>query len=122
MDNLYLPLKHSHMMFVVISVILFQFRAIKLMMKPYTSFGKIWKIAPHINDTLLLITGASLFYMGNWSVLGWAGLKLGLVIGYILLGIRCLKNAPRSAVFWQSYVGATLVLVAIVYLARFKPF
>lgn len=122
MENSYLAIKHSHLMFVVISVILFQCRAIKLMLKPQSQFGKMWKIAPHINDTLLLLTGIALFYIGNWSVFGWLGVKIGLVVAYILLGIRCLKSAPRSLAFWQSYVGATAVIVFILYLARFKPF
>lgn len=53
------------------------------------------KVLPHINDTLLLISGITLAVLSRQSPLdqGWLLAKLVALLGYILLGMLALK--PR---------------------------
>lgn len=126
MDTLYLPLKHSHLLFVVVSIVLFNLRFWLRSMKPERTLPKILKIVPHVNDTLLLLAGVVMIFVASWQpwAVGtrWLGLKLFLVVAYIGCGFLCMKNPPRSRVSNIAYVISLLLLCMIILLARSKPF
>lgn len=94
---MYLAFKHSHLLLVVLSVVLFYYRFTihKLMGKP---LSKLLKVVPHIIDTLLLLSAAGLCVIIQQYpfVHGWITVKLGFVIGYIVFAALAMKSEQKS--------------------------
>ncbi len=114
---MYAGLKHSHMLFITISIVLFQLRFfLKSFNKP---IAKPLKIIPHVNDTLLLITGITLAYQSsiNPMVHQWLLAKIVALVLYIGFGTLALKTSGMKSK--TSYVIATLLFVFMV-LTAFK--
>lgn len=123
MENVYIPLKLSHIVWVSISIILFNWRFWLRICYPNESLPKLLRILPHINDTLLLLTGFAIAGIGHWSPIAskWLGVKLILILFYIGLGFVCLKKPPRSMISNLAYVVCMIIIMMIVCLAWFKP-
>lgn len=120
---MYLMVKHSHMLFVALTVVLFNLRFWLRILKPNKVLPQALKFLPHINDTLLLFTGLMLMTLGHWRPFAnanWLGLKLILVVVYIGFGFLCFKSRPRSVKSILGYVFSMLCVLLIVYLAHFK--
>jgi len=84
---------------------------------------KVVKIAPHINDTLLL--GAAV-YLSLASqtypfIVPWLGAKVVLLIGYIGAGMVALKREKTNRVRTLAFLVAVGSISGIFYLAIFKP-
>lgn len=125
MEALYPTIKHIHMMIVALSVVLFNCRVWLLAARPQRKLSAMWKILPHINDTLLLFSGMMMITIVKWQPFGahkWLGAKLVFLVAYIVLGIMCLRSRPRSGKFWAMYALALMTVASIAYLARLKPF
>ena len=121
----YLIVKHSHMVFVSITIILFNLRFWMLAARPQKPLPGILKAMPHINDTMLLFTGLWLMKITHFTPFGnanWLGVKLLLVLAYIAIGIITLKGVPRSPKANVGYVLCLACLCTIIYLAWYKPF
>ena len=121
---MYLTVKHSHLVFVVITVVLFNLRFWMRTILPSRPVPKVLRIVPHINDTLLLFSGMMLMQIGHWQPFGaskWLGVKLGLVLVYIILGVICLRSRPRSPKWFALYAVSLACIACIAYLAYFKP-
>jgi uncharacterized membrane protein SirB2 len=115
---MYAGLKHSHMLFITVSIILFQWRYfLKMRNKP---LHKTLKILPHINDTLLLVTGVSMAYIAsiNPMVHPWLAAKIIALLLYIVLGMVALKSAASKSVI--AYLLATATFVFMVMTAIVK--
>ena len=112
---MYLSLKHSHLLFIIISIVLFEIRFFLLIFnKP---IHRVLKIIPHINDTLLLITGVSLAIIANikpWEQT-WLGYKLIALVCYIVFGAMALKS--RGTKRMVAFVLATISIVFMVFTA-----
>lgn len=119
----YLIVKHSHMFFVAITILLFNIRFFLLCTKPEKPLAAIWKGMPHLNDTLLLFTGLWLIHITKFTPFNshWLGAKIILLLVYIGLGMMMMRAKPRSSKFYITYVLAMICVGSIVYLARFKP-
>lgn len=118
---MYAGLKHSHMLFITISILLFEYRYfLKVLKKPV---GKPLKIIPHINDTLLLVTGISLAFIAGFNPMQeiWLSSKIVALILYIGFGMMALKsNGSKSIV---GYILATVTFIFMVFTAISKtPF
>ena len=109
----YIGIKHLHLLTVAISVVLFILRF-------------FWvKIAPHVNDTLLFVTGIALVFItrfypftpqGTWLTEKLVGVIIYVVLGYVALGKR-----PRSQkVRCFAFVAALVCLYLIIKLAMTK--
>lgn len=123
MTELYLPIKHAHWLFIAISIFLFNLRFFLRVAKPEQPLPLVWRILPHANDTLLLFTGMMMMTIAKWSPFGsakWLGLKLFLVVTYVLVGAVCMRSQPRSAKAWLTYVGAMAIVGVIAWLAHCK--
>ena len=87
-------------------------------------------------DRILFLTGQKSYRMpivppsfhneGNYIIsLGllckWLGVKLGLVLVYIILGVICLRSRPRSVQWFALYAVSLGCIACIAYLAYFKP-
>lgn len=121
----YLIVKHSHMLFVAITILLFNLRFFLLWKNPQKPLGGMLKALPHLNDTMLLFTGLWLMKITHFTPFGnanWLGVKLLLVLAYIAIGIITLKAVPRSPKANVGYVLCLACLCTIIYLAWYKPF
>lgn len=92
--TIYLPLKDSHMLLVIISVAFFCFRAISHMQQLSWQTKKWAKISPHIIDSLLFITGVILMFVTTQFPFehNWLTSKMILLVGYILFGIKTMRS------------------------------
>lgn len=118
---MYAGIKHSHMLFITISILLFQYRFyLKRANKPV---ARLLKIMPHINDTLLLITGISLAYMLQlkpWEH-AWLGYKIIALILYIAFGFMALKSNGNKSLF-SYYIATALFIFMLVTAINKVPF
>ncbi|MGZ8903671.1 MAG: SirB2 family protein [Methylobacter sp.] len=99
-------IKIFHLTFVLISIFSFTGRIILSEIQPEILKRKALKIAPHIIDTLLLISGLILAIQGQWSSgeHGWIIGKLFGLVAYIGLGVAAMRN--RGTVRWLAFAGA----------------
>ncbi|GAB4259139.1 MAG: SirB2 family protein [Methylomicrobium sp.] len=107
-------IKHLHMLFVALSIISFTGRIIASEINPTVLSAKWVKIAPHVIDTLLLVSGISLVFVGNWlsSDYGWIIAKITALLGYIGLGVVAMRSSGQRR--WLAFAGA---IVCFVYIA-----
>lgn len=121
----YFALKHLHVLTVFISVSLFilrywwQYRASPMSQKRWV------RIVPHVNDTVMLLSGVALMVITRfWPFTpqgAWLTEKLFGVIIYIVLGFIALGRRPRSQqVRWFAFLLGLVVLYVIVKLATTK--
>ena len=118
---MYAGLKHSHMLFITVSIILFQYRFYLTMAgKP---IAKALKIIPHINDTLLLITGVSMAFMLHlkpWEH-PWLGYKIIALVLYIIFGTVALKSSGTKRLI-SYYVATALFIFMLITAINKVPF
>lgn len=125
----YYPLiKHLHLLTVIITVLLFLLRFF-WQRSGSAMLQRRWvRIVPHVNDTLLLLTGALLVAITHFYPFSpqgsWLTEKLLGVIIYIALGSVALSRRPRTdRTRWVAFVIALLALVMVIKLAVTKmPF
>ncbi|MEW7315259.1 invasion regulator SirB2 [Buttiauxella gaviniae] len=121
----YFALKHFHILTVIISVSLFVLRY-WWQYRDSAMSNKRWvRIVPHVNDTLLLVSGAALVMITHFYPFtpqgAWLTEKLFGVIIYIVLGFIALGKRPRSQqVRWFAFLLTLVVLYIIIKLATTK--
>ncbi|WP_337842599.1 SirB2 family protein [Rheinheimera sp.] len=118
---MYMALKHSHMLFVALSVAFLVVRFLLSLKAPAVLQNKFFKIAPHLIDTLLLLTAVGLM----WTIqqypfqTPWLTDKLIGVLAYIALAFMALKG--RTLVLrWLAFLGALSWLVMVAKVAVTK--
>lgn len=118
---MYIGLKYSHILLVTISIVLFQYRfLLKRLKKP---LWKPLKIIPHLNDTLLLITGISLTFLAGFNPLVHSWLLAKIIALFLYIGFGMLALKANGFVSIVSYISATLTIVFMVSTALNKtPF
>lgn len=112
----YLAVRHLHITFVTISICLFILRGGLQLAGIDWRRWRILRIAPHVNDTLLLIAAISLAWMSLQYpfVQPWLTAKVLGLCGYIILGSLALRqniSAERRA---ACFAGALLAVAYIV--------
>lgn len=120
----YTAFKHSHLLFVAITLVLFNFRFFWKQFAPQKPLHKVFRIIPHINDTLLLLTGALMAYTVKFIPFvnaNWLGIKLILLVLYIGFGFMAIKAQPRSKQAIIGYIFAMVSVLGIIHLAMAKP-
>ncbi|MGB7799894.1 invasion regulator SirB2 [Buttiauxella sp.] len=121
----YFALKHLHILTVFISVSLFVLRY-WWQYRDSAMSNKRWvRIVPHVNDTVLLVSGAALVMITHFYPFSpqgaWLTEKLFGVIIYIVLGFIVLGKRPRSQqVRLSAFLLALVVLYIIIKLATTK--
>lgn len=111
---MYMGLKHAHLTFVLLSVVLFYYRffAIQIQQK---ELPKFLKVLPHVIDTALLGTAVGLCIVLQQYplVVTWLTFKVLFVIGYIVFAVFAIKASQKSkAIQWLSAASVCLVLAA----------
>ncbi|MFY8272782.1 SirB2 family protein [Pseudoalteromonas sp. SSDWG2] len=117
----YMALKHTHVLFVVLSVVLFYTRAFSRLGSGKIAANKGVFIISHIVDTLLLVSAVGLLVMASMNPLTvpWLWQKIILVVGYIVVGFKLLK-ADSQQQKWLWLGVNTFILLAIGHLAASK--
>ncbi|PSJ81501.1 SirB2 family protein [Neisseria iguanae] len=120
----YLIVKHSHMFFVAITILLFTLRFFLLWKNPQKPLAGVLKALPHLNDTMLLFTGLWLMKLTHFTPFNapWLAVKIVLLLVYIGFGVVMMRAAPRSRKFYITYLCAMACVATIVYMALFKPY
>lgn len=97
-------LKSIHMLFILLSVGSFISRVVLAEFKPELLRAKILKIMPHVIDTILLLTGVSLVFQGNWMAgeFGWILTKLVMLVAYIGFGVVAMRSVNMRR--WGAFV------------------
>ncbi|WOT05948.1 SirB2 family protein [Shewanella youngdeokensis] len=119
--SLYPAFKHSHMTFVALSVLFFIVRFVLHIRQSPIMDKKFIKIAPHVIDTFLLLSGLLLcFSIKQYPFIDpWMTEKIGAVAAYIALATISLKAdrgtlfkifAALGAVAWVVYAAKLAVL------------
>ncbi|SHE20935.1 SirB2 family protein [methanotrophic endosymbiont of Bathymodiolus puteoserpentis (Logatchev)] len=113
-------IKSIHMLFAILSVSGFISRIMLAEFKPTLLQAKLAKIAPHIIDTLLILTGLTLVFQGNWLAgeYGWIISKIIILLVYIGLGVLAMRNTGMKR--WSYFVGALACFGYILFIAISK--
>lgn len=112
--------KHLHQTFMLLSVLLFVARLVLTMKASPLLHKKVWKIAPHVIDTLWIISAIVLCLMVQQYpfVTPWVTEKLLAFAMYIFMVIFALKLAKTNlmrliggvgAISWLAYAGMVAV-------------
>ena len=106
-------LKTLHIIFILLSLGSFIGRVILSEIKPILLELKAIKIAPHIINSFLIVSGFSLVFQGGWlsSDFGWIIAKLVALLAYIALGILVLRLKGQNK--WLAFAAAMLCLAYI---------
>ncbi|MCH8501138.1 MAG: SirB2 family protein [Aliidiomarina sp.] len=121
--EMYLPIKHVHMLTAYITAFLFILRLV------LDALGKTgWRQTPlrwlpHVNDTILLLMAVSLIALANLPVFGlpWLVIKIVLLFGYIIAGVFAMNLKRPKQVRVIAAVLALAQLLFIFHLAVAKP-
>jgi uncharacterized membrane protein SirB2 len=117
--NGYFAVKHVHMACAALSGSFFALRGIWMLLDSSLLQQRWVKVAPHIIDTLLLVSALA---MVVWSrqypfVEPWLTAKLLALLLYIVLGIVALKRGRTKGIRAAAYVGALATFGYIVFVA-----
>jgi len=120
---MYSTIKCIHVSSVILSFTGFFIRGLLMIKGSELFYSRVTKIAPHIIDTILLITAITLVIMSAQypTVFNWLSLKIIGLLFYIALGMfafRFGKNQKIKIFFW---IGAQIIFILIVFAALFKP-
>jgi uncharacterized membrane protein SirB2 len=118
--SLYPAVKHTHMLLVATSVTFFIVR-FDLRQSPIMD-KKFVKVAPHVVDTFLLLSGFTLCFMIKQYpfVDPWMTEKIICVVAYIALGVMALKSNRNKLFKFFAFIGAIGWVVLAAKLAYFK--
>lgn len=119
----YLPIKHLHMTTAVLTVSLLLLRlGLDLVNQPNWRNTQLRHL-PHINDTLLLGSAIALLIITGWNPFQnlWLGIKLLLVVGYIITGWFALKITMRPRIRVTAAMLSVVQICVIFFLAMTKP-
>ena len=99
-------LKIFHLSFAFIALFGFIGRMILSETHPRILKQKALKIAPHVIDTLLLVSGIALVFEGHWlsGNYGWIIAKMTGLFAYIGFGVIAMRQ--RGKIRWLAFAGA----------------
>lgn len=125
MTDWYSAVKTLHMVTVAITLLMLLLRFFWLQTRSAMMQRRWVRIVPHLNDTLLLLSGAWLVAITHFYPFSpqgaWLTEKLFGVIIYIALGFVALGRKPRAQkARWIAFIVAIAMLVLIYHLATTK--
>lgn len=109
-------IKYLHLTFILLSIISFIGRVIISEIRPELLKVKIVKIAPHVINTFLLLSGFMLVLQGDWlsGAHGWIVAKFIVLLAYVGFGIVALKaHGPTKWLAFSAAI-ASFVYIGIV--------
>ena len=120
--SLYPAIKHLHLTLIAVSVLFFTVRFVLHLRQSEVMNKKVIKIAPHVIDTFLLLSGLTLCFMIQQFpfVDPWLTEKIGAVVAYIALGVIAIKSNRNKLFKVFAFLGAIGWLVYAAKMAHFK--
>lgn len=120
----YLIVKQLHITTAVLSLCGFALRSWWMLKDNPILQNKLVKILPHINDTLLLGAAIYLSVMSGLYpfVEGWLGVKVILLMIYIVAGTIALKRGKTKPIRIKAMIVSLSSVVTILLMALYKPF
>ncbi len=115
-------LKILHTLAAVITILGFVLRGYWMLQESDLLQHRVSRIAPHIVDTLFLLSGIGLVIAMHLNVLSqpWLLAKLAGLVAYIVLGTIALRRGTTKAVRSIAYVAAIAVFAYIIGVAISK--
>ena len=106
-------IKIIHLTFVLLAISSFVGRVLLSETHADLLKQKVFKIAPHVIDTLLLLSGITLVFQGSWlsGDYGWIVAKIILLLGYIALGVITMRSQGTTR--WLAFAGAIACFIYI---------
>lgn len=113
--DIYTLIKNVHVVTAFISITGFVIRGMLKLMDSSLIQNKLVRVAPHIIDTILLLSAIALVVMSRQYpfVTAWVTAKLFAVIVYIALGVMLMRVAKEH---WHRVAAFGLALVTIAYI------
>lgn len=120
--SIYGLLKTLHILLALISGLGFALRGFIRLVLDRPLANPLVRFGPHVIDTLLLASGIALWMLLGLSPLsaGWFGLKLLLIVVYILLGLTAFRIRHQGMAV-LVFLAALAAFLSIAWLALFKP-
>ncbi len=111
-------IKFVHLSFILFSLISFVGRFALSIVKPEVLEQKMFKIAPHVINGILLLSGILLVFQGNWldGAYGWIIGKIVLILAYIYLGLMAFK-LPNKQHRMYAFAGGIACFLTIAMIA-----
>ncbi|MGL6258130.1 SirB2 family protein [Vibrio sp. WXL103] len=107
---MYEGIKQLHLLTIALSAALLTVRYAMMMANSGLTQAKFFRVFPHVNDSLLLLTGLILMFMTGFTPLApgglWLSEKFTCVIAYIALGFFSLKMARNNLLRTFAFFGA----------------
>jgi uncharacterized membrane protein SirB2 len=116
---LYSAIKLIHVTCALISITGFILRGVLMLRESSLRHARWLRIAPHINDTLLLAAAITLALMSEQLPLqvSWVSAKVFGLIAYIILGSMALKAGRTHTLRLANWLAALIVFAWIVSVA-----
>ena len=111
-------LKTIHIATVSISLVLFIGRGLWIYLLKKQLTARWLKVVPHINDSVLLITGITLAIQVQQYPLvhGWLTVKIACLLSYIVLGMLAMKwfKATKTGLLsWLSAIAIFIYMLSV---------
>lgn len=118
----YLVLKNIHMSAAVLTIGGFILRGFWMMRGSARLQQRVTRIAPHIIDTLFLLSGVALVWLLGLNIFEqpWLLAKFAGLIVYIVLGTIAIKRGPTLQIRSIAFVAALAVFAYIAGIAMSK--
>jgi uncharacterized membrane protein SirB2 len=116
----YTVMRQAHIGLVTVSVATFALRGLGVLLGATWPSRRRLRVAVVVIDTALLAAGVLLWVMSGLHPARdtWLGVKMGLLVVYVLLGTWALKRARTGASRAAFYVAALACAAAMVTIAR----
>lgn len=124
MSELYLAIKHLHMLLAVISILFFLSKSgLRFANSPLLN-NKPIKIVPHVNNGLLILLGILLTVIAGFNPVTnlWLLAKLLLLLGYVACGVFVIKWNGGNALRALGLLVGLVCFAGMGMLAVAKPF
>jgi uncharacterized membrane protein SirB2 len=118
----YILIKSLHMITAIATISGFVLRGYWMMIQSDKLTLKVTRIAPHVIDTLFLLSGIVLVSILQLNVLAepWLLAKFAGLTGYIVMGAFAIKRGPTLQIRVIAFVGALSLFAYIVGVALTK--
>ncbi|MDJ0938314.1 MAG: SirB2 family protein [Woeseiaceae bacterium] len=108
---MYAALKSLHALLAIVTITGFLLRGFWMITGSPLLDKKLTRIAPHIIDTLFLLSGIAMLVIASMNPLAmpWLLAKFAGLIAYILLGMIALRRGPTPAIRMTAFAAAVAV-------------
>ena len=112
---MYAALKTIHVLFAIVSISGFVLRGFWMLKSSPLLDAKPTRIAPHIIDTLFLLSGIAMLVIASMNPLTapWMLAKFAGLIVYIVLGMIAIRRGPTLAIRTTAFAAAVAVFAWI---------